>query len=402
MRILYITHLWTGFEEILCGGKTQIAGMPGFIYPLRELVREGHQIDLIICPDRETQFKTSPSPTLEWLGSINVIDRVNFLPTILGQISGFSRLFFKVLKLLFKQKYDFIYGHGNIPVAANLAAILLKIPYGQRLYGTALLPVIKKRGLCFTIFRHWQEYLAFTLPKKFLLITDDGTNGDIVLEKLYPCFLKKKFDFYFWKNGVNLPPPILSINNDEIFSKCKYLLYAARVSSWKGQIRALELLLNLRKNYNLDIRLYLIGQIDDTAYKLKLENYIHDNQLTDCVTFSGGMPQSELYKIVPGAIANLFMYDMSNRGNVLYETLSYGGLVMALDPQHSLKNFVINGYNGYVTDSIDEMAKLISTLHDDCSLRGQICENAKQSITKLLKSWDERISDEINLISNSR
>lgn len=81
--------------------------MPGFIYPLRELVRKGYQIDLIIGPDRKTQFRASPSPTLEWLSSINIVGRVNFLRQFLDKFLVFQYCFLG-FKVLFIQRYDFI------------------------------------------------------------------------------------------------------------------------------------------------------------------------------------------------------------------------------------------------------------------------------------------------------
>ena len=49
-------------------------------------------------------------------------------------------------------------------------------------------------------------YFLYKMKKSFMLTTADGTHGDLTYQFLKPK--TKKYDFYYWKTGVNKSQPI--------------------------------------------------------------------------------------------------------------------------------------------------------------------------------------------------
>ena len=58
---------------------------------------------------------------------------------------------------------------------------------------------------------------------------------------------------------------------------------------------------------------------------------VEDIGLSDYVHYLGAIPTDQLRQFSYHAIANLFMYDVSNLGNVFFETYTTGGLVVGKD-----------------------------------------------------------------------
>lgn len=103
--------------------------------------------------------------------------------------------FKEALKVAKKNRPDIVYGYeiyGALP--AYVLSRLFRIPLILRFQGTILYPHLGKKSL-FLLFHH---VLAFKLPADFLIITDDGTYGDLVAKYLKTPEKKVKL----WMNGV--------------------------------------------------------------------------------------------------------------------------------------------------------------------------------------------------------
>lgn len=267
MKILYVTPVWSGFRDVLFEGSAP-KGMPAFMKPLQALVARGHTVDFLIATAEEPQVKS----TLPWLTP----ERLTFVrwdtATLGATLRSCRKLYTEAMRMTGAGGYDFVYGHGSVGALGTLAAQRRGIPAGQRLYGTFLVqetvgaPTPLRKLALFR--RHPLEYLAFSQPKRFLLTTNDGTRGD----EVHRWIGSTQFEWLFWLNGVDFPAETVDVTLPDWFQPDRpFLLYPARLATWKRQDWAVELLHRLE---NPAVRLYLLGHANDAEYRERLEALI--------------------------------------------------------------------------------------------------------------------------------
>lgn len=393
MDILYVTPLWSGLSDIILDGKTEAKGMPAFIQPLKRLINQGHRVDFIIF---HSYIPQDYNINASWLKDSPVF----FTKWGLSPVERFSSPFnlYKTIRQVLKQKkYDFIYGHGSAGAIANIAANRHKIPCGLRLYGTFLYPETTVYSRKRLFIKHPLEYLAFRLEKSFLLITNDGTKGDKVYEYLKPD--KEFYIFQFWLNGFDKFPPSTGCGVNELHLEKPYLLYPARISRWKRQHLAIDLLQIMHKK-KFKLHLYFVGHLTETDYWQEIVKKIEEYHLDEYVHYLGTVEPGELGNLNINALAVLSLYEYSNLGNVVIEALSQGSVVLSLN-DGSLTNIIEDGINGFLVDNIQEAADRITTLLTRPKLASEICHKAQQQALELFKTWDQRTDEEIQLIINA-
>ncbi|MCD6321859.1 MAG: glycosyltransferase [Clostridiales bacterium] len=391
MKILYVTSLWSGFEDLIFGGKEIATGMPAFIYPLKHIIELGHQVDFIV---------TVPNPkpvlniNLEWLKD-SAFHFVSWKFTGLHRVFSTSRLCFCIHKVLRSKRYDFVYGHGTVGALGCLMANWFKVPCGQRLYGTFLADEVAKKPHYYTALKHPLEYLAFRTSKAFLLITNDGTKGDYVYNKLGKG---SEYKFHFLLNGIDLEPSKNSIQ--EQCDKLKpYLFFPARVARWKRQHLALDILEHLH-NQGKDINLYFAGHISDTEYWEEIKHTAKMKGLAKYVVHLGKLKKEELFSYMHNSIAVLSLYQTSNLGNVVIEALATGSIVLAID-DGSLNEVIENGVNGILFLTTEEAANSIAGLLTNHRRSELIKKRAQERAEKQFISWENRAIKEVNFIESA-
>jgi len=238
--------------------------------------------------------------------------------------------------------------------------------------------------------------MVFKLPKSFLLITNDGTRGDVV----YNYFTKNKanYDFYFMLNGVDLPDPS-SKSLDVISYKSPYLVYPARIARWKRQHLAIDILRRLHDK-GLPMNLYLAGHITDIGYWNEIKDNISECGLESFVTYLGTVDRETLYCLYRNAIAVLSLYEHSNLGNVVIEALINGSVVLSFD-DGSLGCFIESGVNGILVGSIDEAVEQIDLLCHNMDLLFEIRKSAEFKASRDFKDWSTRVEEEIQLVNSA-
>ena len=205
MKILYVATLVRGFEDLL-RGELEAKGLPTFILPLKHMLEHGHSVDMILI----SNYTQPINIKVDWIRNENIIaninndltvsnkwkKKINIVKTILDE--------WRTIHLALKRNhYNFVYCHGTAAVLGNLVANIMGIPCGYRLYGTVhLYNDILNIGSFKAAIKNLSYYLIFKMKKEFLLITDDGSNGNIVYQYWKPR--RKTYPFYFWRNGVDI------------------------------------------------------------------------------------------------------------------------------------------------------------------------------------------------------
>lgn len=396
MKILYVTPLVAGFEDIL-RGKSESRGLPSFIFPLKELIKRGHTVDIILV----SNYRESINIKVDWIKNENVIANINNnmvngkkIVRIVNKMKSLCTLSKVMKKCMKSRKYNFVYCHGTAALFGNIYANKFKVPCGYRVYGTIqLAKSIREKGIVRTAFLFPVYFAIFNLKKNYMLITDDGTEGDYVYNRFA---LKKFFPLYFWLNGINK-----NIN----YSKCQlllpeenYIFHAARISRPKAQHNDIELLHVLHEK-SVGIRLYLAGHIEEREYKEELDEMIHQYKLEEYVIFLGDINREDLQNYARNAVAVPLLAEF-NQGNVIYECMIAGTIVVTYY-EKPLARFVSHGENGYFVKDVREAANIIAHLCEmSKSEREAIKLRASEKIDKSLLTWEQRTAKEIMLIES--
>ncbi len=397
MKILYVATLVRGFEDLL-RGELEAKGLPTFILPLKHMLEHGHSVDMILI----SNYTQPINIKVDWIRNENIIaninndltvsnkwkKKINIVKTILDE--------WRTIHLALKRNhYNFVYCHGTAAVLGNLVANIMGIPCGYRLYGTVhLYNDILNIGSFKAAIKNLSYYLIFKMKKEFLLITDDGSNGNIVYQYWKPR--RKTYPFYFWRNGVDIES-ITELENEGAVPQEPYLFTAGRIDKLKRQDKIIEMLYLLHKK-QINIHLYLAGHVEDKMYIEKVKNLVKTYGLEPYVHFMGAIPRRYMKKMAYYSKATVLWSDIANNGNVFYEVFSTGALIVAIN-DGSLDPFVTRDKNIFFADSIEEAVEDIQKLLNISQTERCKMQNSaiSQSI-KAIPSWEKRIYKEIKLL----
>ena len=401
MRILYVTGMCAPIKDILSGkSENEITGTPAFFHPWHKLVQRGHQVDFVIL----SNFCSEPDIVVDWFSEDNIVaniyDPYTEVPPyrrIFRRIKRFLKLLYFTNKAINETAYDFIYCKSVYEgLAGNIVANLRGIPCGMRSLGTMLYPPVMKYGAIAAAIMNPLEFLTFRLKKEFFLMTDDGTKGDVVYEKLKSR--KKLYDFYFWKTGISFAEPDVEACTD-IVPDHDYLFCAARFDPWKRQDRVLGILrrLHSREKY---LHLYLAGDITSKVYRQEIQALVHEYGLDDYVHFLGTIRQDELKLLAHHAIANPLMYEYSNLGNVFFESFVIGSVIIGKN-DGSLDDYLVDGVSGFLVNDEDEACLVVERLLENREMIDEIRNNTRAVARDKFLSIDERFDMEVALIERT-
>jgi len=331
-------------------------------------------------------------PYLKKLQGIKfVCSIVNYIYWLIFQIKSMMT----ANKIIKNHKISVFYGYEimGAPIAYYLAKKHKALSI-SRFQGTIIKPdSIHKLPLLSLTRLHT---FAMKLPTDLVIMTDDGTQGDKVLKNLNQDMNKVKF----WKNGVDIYPDN-NIDRQSMLSEYninpdKFIIVSvSRLANWKRLDRTINALKNLKEQYK-NFHFIVIGDGPelDNLKKLSQKNSLDNN-----ITFTGALSHEKVQQIVK--ISDLFvsMYDLSNVGNPLLETLYIGKPIITLN-NGDTGRIITNNYNGILLEisEINLLPSKILELIQDQALRNRLSENSKEYASKNLWGWNERINTEIQTV----
>lgn len=398
MKILYITPPLYGFWECLFEGAVEINGLPSFNRPLRKLIENGNQVDIVLLHnmDQLPEFNIKASWLSQDIIKANLFyeNRLHLRPF---NIIKNRRIIGELLK---RGEYDFVYGHGSASEIFRTVALKEGVPFGQRLYGTFMWDSIDKNGLIKTKIKHLIEYTSFKSKKSFLLVTNDGSRGDLVYKEINKN--RSPFEFHYWINGVNFPQQLSSEELEEHKNKLvskPFIFYVARFDEWKRQERAVRIIKKLKER-GQDIHLYLAGppEKNNSNYFEYVMNLVKDLGVEKNVTYMGQIDAKTINIMCKLSLASLSLYDVCNLTNVFHEMLAAGAVIIVKN-DGVVNDFINNGENGFIVGNEDEVVSILEDLILDSSIGSNIRNNAIATSKNKMLSWDERIDKEIELIT---
>jgi glycosyltransferase involved in cell wall biosynthesis len=293
-----------------------------------------------------------------------------------------------------KEKVDVFYGYEvDGVVAAKILSLIFRKPMVSRFQGTRLSQYLDG-GNRFWKLRYWWHILALKTKTDLLVMTNDGTRGDVVLRNLNADMSKVKF----WINGTD--ESLMGYKTDTknlrkslgILPDDKIMLSVSRLERWKRIDRTLRALPLILREFP-KIKYLIIGEGSERE---SLENIVKKLGISRVVVFGGGVPRGNLVGYYNLADIFVSMYDISNVGNPLIEAMSFGKCVVTYDVGGT-NRFVIDGENGILVKdpSPKKLAELLIELLNSEEKRRTLGKMAKQFAEKNFWSWGDRINTEI-------
>ena len=294
-------------------------------------------------------------------------------------------------------KYIVLYAYEVHAVeAAKKLSELYNIPFISRFQGTILENVPNTMWNRLKKYPHFQ---ALSQKSDLIIMTDDGTSGLKVLEKLN----NKTSQIEFLKNGVNI---LSTANNDTdsvarikerlcLNQKDFIFLTVSRLVYWKRLDRAIVAISKLKKQH-IDCKLIIVGEGNE---RIALERLVRKKNVEDYVIFVGGVDQNEIGKYYVMSDVFLSLYDFSNVGNPLLEALMHGKPIITLNNGNT-SQIIKNNYNGILIpiDHDEMIAEAMIRLKEHDELRDRLSYNALDYAKKNLWSWEQRMDHEYKIV----
>jgi glycosyltransferase involved in cell wall biosynthesis len=303
-----------------------------------------------------------------------------------------STLIASKILILDKQKIDLFYGYEILGVpAARFLSLIFRLPMVSRFQGTILFPLLDNPlGLA----RHWQHVLAYKIKSPLVIMTNDGTQGDRVLQRFHVdpervLFLMNGVDKDLCKDSTKDLPEMEALPVG--ISNMRVILTVSRLIRWKRVDRAIRAFAQLVKRGE-DVILIIVG---DGPERGNLERLARELGVAQLVIFVGAVSRDQIGRYYQMGDIFLSLYDLSNVGNPLIEAMICGKPIIALNTGDT--NTVIeNGLNGLLIDpdALDDLPGMLAELLKDPDLRGKLAVNAQAYASAHFKTWEERMEIE--------
>jgi glycosyltransferase involved in cell wall biosynthesis len=229
-------------------------------------------------------------------------------------------------------------------------------------------------------------------------MTDDGTQGDEVLQRLNPGADGR---VRFWRNGLDLDKTRSPSAEEETQARASLglmddelvLVTAARLARWKRIDRGIDAVASLKRR-GVKARLLIVGDGEERA---NLEQQAQSLGVGDRVVFVGGVPQEAVQRYLWAAHVFLSLNELSNVGNPLLEAMRSGRCVVTLD-EGDTRDLIRDGETGVLLSSGDAetLGDALAGLAAEPARRARLGEAARQFAEANFWSWRQRIDAEVD------
>jgi glycosyltransferase involved in cell wall biosynthesis len=307
----------------------------------------------------------------------------------------------KALRVAREVKPDLIYGVTcyGVPVAWAVARHM-HLPNLSRMLGTFLYPRLLPASsplrwlkLRLRLLLSFPEVLAFKLPARLLIISNDGTRGAWVAERLGVPARQVRC----WIDGL-VPYLAPSASVEETRARFgfkpedKVVLAVCQLVLWKRVDRLIDAFALALKQVP-EARLLVIG---DGRERAALERHAAARTPAGALVFAGAVAHSEVMDCLAATDVYASAHDLTNACNTLFEAMRAGCPIVTIR-NGDTDSFIENAVNGVLVDDTSPAsfaAALVPVLQQP-ELRRKLGEGARQSAQRLLPSWHDRMQREV-------
>lgn len=381
------------------------SGGPAFTKTIEKYIDEGWNVYLISDEPQNADF-----PQLDGEHNIQIrssvfkpflqIRKIGLFFRILDHFAANRRFYREICKLIDSLNGDTVlYAYEIFGVeAAVKVARETGVPVVSRFQGTIM---SQYKNTVFNRLRRYPHFQALSEKTDLVIMTDDGTKGDKVLDEL-----RNDSKRLFLKNGLDLMN--LDINamyagfDRETFRKElgvsadeTLLLTVSRLVPWKKVDRAIEGLASCRAK---KIRLVIVG---DGDCKAELASLVEKRNVSDKVIFAGAVAHDDVYRYMMACDIFISLYDLSNVGNPLLEAMTLGKCIVTLDVGDTSR-LISNKENGILLNyqNLNSLGSVISELSENEGLRKGLGDKAANFAQENFYSWEKRMDVEFKAVSD--
>jgi glycosyltransferase involved in cell wall biosynthesis len=391
-------------------------GYRGYYYILKAFVNAGYETHLFCLNDgnlsndefcegiyihrfkvplqkiiRKLQVKNTHLKILGFIGN----QILQFLFVLLYGISVIKRI-----SKFGKNPPSIIYAYSGYDVLpAYVLSRRYSVPNITRLLGT----YVTSRDFKLRLLTKWQEIMAFKMPCKYLIVLNDGTQGNKVAKMLKVPDERLKF----WYDGIDKKMYNPKFNTGEfkknlgLDNSVKVILTLSRLVSWKH----LERIINAMPHIVSECKNVILLIVGDGPERKKLEKISQTLDMKEYVKFVGSVNIKETSDYMNSADIFVSVNDISNVGNGLLEAMVCGKCIVTLDVGDT-KELIKDDETGKLVlernqkNIITDLSKAIISVLKDDELRKKLGNNARGYAERHFKSWEERMDMEMDLIKN--
>lgn len=403
LNIYFLTNDWDGLHEMFeTENWDAIAGVP--LVPLYwlGLAERGHSVHVFVFG----AFSSQKDFTLKGIHFY-----LRCLPKWMegsarGDVMGYIKIrllllqfkaFFSVRKVSRVVPPDVIYSYhtGLVPIG-HFVSRLMRVPHVAHFWGTWLGHYLFNEPW-YKCLRSLGSILCFKFPIDLLIISNDGTLGDKVVERMkFP-----KDRFRFWLDGTS--PDIYQPDIDKAGLKRsvglepsdKLIFQTARLDFWKRIDRTIAAMPVVVKRVP-NARLVIAGE---GALRHELEEQAAALGVADYVKFLGFVPHGMVLRLHNAADLFVTVQDLTNLGNQMFEALHSRTCTVAYDiggTSHVMEDGVTGVLLG--EEDLARLGDVIADLLLDDNRREQLAEGALKVAREKIWTWDKRIDAEVSEI----
>ena len=292
---------------------------------------------------------------------------------------------YHAVKNVKKRDVAVVYSHSwLVALLGYILSRIFKAKHVVRFYGIGLPNKKWYRGLMLK--------QAFWYPADLYIIANDGSNGyEYALKRGVP-----PHKIAFLRNGIDKVDNLIkdeSLYRELAPNNEKILLSVSRIAPTKNIDKVIEGFFEISKILP-DTRLVLVG---DGEERQAMEELASRLGIADRISFVGMIEQKDVFRY--DCVADIFisMNEISSLSNAVFEAMSCGKCVIALD-RGATRELIRDGENGIVIESYEELKDALIRLFSDTDMINRLGMEAKKTVDAS-PSWEERVQIEVAMIN---
>lgn len=390
-RLLIVTSYYSTIEDFVEGYSPKPHGMPAISNLWSGLRDAGIAFDHFLgsvgsAPSRRETRRMTGAGGRWFIHRSRATSRS-------ARAAAFIVRAFAVLRAVLREgPYDLVYVDRGHVVEGALISLFLDVPVVLRLHGVTTLPEkLAKPGL------HpmrWLRRLAFGAPFACIISSDDGSPVRSFIRR----FCNPQVPAFVWLNGVPDFKKKSSSGGDLTSSHSKTVLFLARLNRAKGAHLFVEAARILRRDRQ-DFEVLMVGDGPLREGLARKTATIPDFKMV------GSVPHDHVGRYYEQASVFVSLNDAGNLNNTVLEALQAGSCILTYGKcPNTGRDVATEGRLGdavyFVQRGIapGELAKALDTLLDSDELRSVYQRRAEALASKMLRTWPDRIADEIRLL----
>lgn len=411
MKIVYICRVFSGFDTSIVNEEWKPTGVPTIYKMIEALDKSEHDVRFIMTNwgvgsnyesfitdknDQEIVLKGLENP-------IHYIAGENRYPKVLGRLRAKLaelRRVWVVLKQVYLFKPDLVYVDRSNLLSGAMISRLLKYPVVLRVMGVypSMWEILKGASL-----RNKIDRWAFRSPFKLVVCTEDGSGG----EKWMQHALSSNVSRSMMLNGIavsntdsELPAELKKLSKSKL-----NVMFIGRLEKTKGCFQFVEALIKLYAEHNENINAIVIGA---GVEKDNLKKKVEDAGAQSMFLFIDRVSHSSIHAIHQYADVYVSLNHLGNLSNANLECF-YDGMCVIMPESQTGKGVDVSTDSLIPEDTVirvpwetlsDALADKIQILLNERELCSQYGERIKQVSRSFLKSWDDRVSEELKVLEN--